>query len=56
MVWSYGVDGFHAVDNSNNTLYIAATNRGLNYFTDGGMTGHKVAVHIQLNKDYVMEL
>jgi len=43
MVWSYGVDGFHAVDNSNNTLYIAATNRGLNYFTDGGIAGHKVA-------------
>jgi alcohol dehydrogenase (cytochrome c) len=43
MIWSYGVDGFHAVDNSNNTLYIAATNRGLNYFTDGGIAGHKVA-------------
>jgi alcohol dehydrogenase (cytochrome c) len=43
MIWSYGVDGFHAVDNSKNTLYIAATNRGLNYFTDGGIAGHKVA-------------
>jgi alcohol dehydrogenase (cytochrome c) len=43
MVWSYGVDAYHAVDNNNNnTLYIIATNRGLNYFTDG-IAGHKVA-------------
>jgi alcohol dehydrogenase (cytochrome c) len=43
MIWSYGVDGFHAVDNINNTLYVAATNRGVNYFTDGGIAGHKVS-------------
>jgi alcohol dehydrogenase (cytochrome c) len=41
MVWSYGVYNYHAVDN--NTLYITATNRGLNFFTDG-ISGHKVAV------------
>jgi glucose dehydrogenase len=41
MVWSYGVDDYHAVDN-NNTLYITATNRGVNYFTDG-IAGHKLA-------------
>ena len=42
MVWSYGVHNYHAVDNSNNTLYIAATNKGVNYFTDG-ISGHKIA-------------
>ena len=48
MIWSYGVYNYHAVDNvggddnNNNTLYIAATNRGLNFFTDG-ISGHKVA-------------
>lgn len=40
MVWSYGVYNYHAVDNT--TLYITATNRGLNFFTDG-ISGHKVA-------------
>ena len=40
MIWSYGVYNFHAVDND--TLYITATNRGLNFFTDG-ISGHKVA-------------
>ena len=40
MVWSYGVYNYHAVDNS--TLYISATNRGLNYFTDG-ISGHKIS-------------
>jgi alcohol dehydrogenase (cytochrome c) len=39
MVWSYGVFNYHAVDN-NNTLYITATNRGVNYFTDG-IAGHR---------------
>src|SRR6266496_145769 len=42
MVWSYGIFNFHAVDN-NNTLYISATNRGLNYFTDSGVAGHRIA-------------
>jgi alcohol dehydrogenase (cytochrome c) len=42
MVWSYGVHNYHAVDNSNNTLYIAVTNKGVNYFTDG-ISGHKIA-------------
>ncbi|HEX9318063.1 MAG TPA: PQQ-binding-like beta-propeller repeat protein [Nitrososphaeraceae archaeon] len=41
MIWSYGVDGFHAVDNSNKTLYIAATNRGVNIFTNG-ISGYKI--------------
>jgi alcohol dehydrogenase (cytochrome c) len=40
MIWSYGVYNYHAIDNS--TLYITATNRGLNFFTDG-ISGHKVA-------------
>src|SRR5919202_564488 len=42
LVWSYGIFNYHAIDN-NNTLYIAATNRGLNYFTDNGVAGHRVA-------------
>ncbi len=40
MIWSYGVYNYHAVDE--NTLYITATNRGLNFFTDG-ISGHKIA-------------
>lgn len=40
MVWSYGVFNYHAVDG--NTVYIPATNRGLNYFTDG-ISGHKIS-------------
>jgi alcohol dehydrogenase (cytochrome c) len=42
MVWFYGVYNYHAVDNSDDTLYITATNRGVNYFTDG-IAGHKIA-------------
>ncbi len=38
MVWSYGVYNYHAVDED--TIYISATNRGLNFFTDG-LSGHK---------------
>lgn len=41
MVWSYGVYNYHAVDND--TLYVSATNRGLNFFTDG-ISGHREAV------------
>lgn len=40
MIWSYGVYSYHAVDSD--SLYIAATNRGLNFFTDG-ISGHKIA-------------
>ena len=40
MIWSYGIYNYHAVDND--TLYITATNRGLNFFTDG-ISGHKIA-------------
>lgn len=40
MTWSYGVYNYHAIDND--TLYITATNRGLNFFTDG-LSGHKEA-------------
>lgn len=40
MIWSYGVYNYHAVDND--TLYLTATNRGLNFFTDG-ISGHKEA-------------
>jgi alcohol dehydrogenase (cytochrome c) len=43
IVWSYGIFNYHAIDNDNNTLYIAATNRGVNYFTDKGVAGHRVA-------------
>jgi outer membrane protein assembly factor BamB len=39
-IWAYGVYNYHAVDND--TVYIPATNRGLNFFTDG-ISGHKVA-------------
>ncbi|WP_458743318.1 outer membrane protein assembly factor BamB family protein [Candidatus Nitrosocosmicus sp. T] len=38
MIWAYGVYNYHAVDDD--TLYITATNRGLNFFTDG-ISGHK---------------
>ena len=38
MIWSYGVYNYHAVDED--TLYITATNRGLNFYTDG-LSGHK---------------
>lgn len=34
LIWSYGIFNYHAVD-GNDTLYITATNRGINYFTDG---------------------
>lgn len=40
MTWSYGVYNYHAIDSD--TLYITATNRGLNFFTDG-LSGHKEA-------------
>jgi alcohol dehydrogenase (cytochrome c) len=40
MVWSYGIYNYHAVDND--TLYVSATNRGLNFFTDG-ISGHKIS-------------
>jgi alcohol dehydrogenase (cytochrome c) len=43
VVWSYGIFNYHAIDNNDNTLYIAATNRGVNYFTDKGVAGHRVA-------------
>jgi glucose dehydrogenase len=39
MVWSYGINSFHAV--YDDTLYIAAVNRGVNYFADG-IKGHRV--------------
>jgi alcohol dehydrogenase (cytochrome c) len=42
MVWYFGVDDYLAVDNNSNTLFITATNRGVNYFTDG-IAGHKIA-------------
>lgn len=38
MIWSYGIYNYHAVDED--TIYIPATNRGLNFFTDG-LSGHK---------------
>lgn len=41
LIWAYGVYNYHAVDDKN-TLYITATNRGLNFFTDG-ISGHKEA-------------
>jgi alcohol dehydrogenase (cytochrome c) len=41
LIWAYGVYNYHAVDN-NDTLYITATNRGLDFFTDG-LSGHKKA-------------
>jgi outer membrane protein assembly factor BamB len=41
LIWAYGVYNYHAVDN-NNTLYVTATNRGLEFFTDG-LSGHKKA-------------
>jgi outer membrane protein assembly factor BamB len=44
MIWTYGIFNYHAVDD-NNTLYIAATNRGLNYFTNGIYGDKKAAPH-----------
>ncbi len=43
IIWSYGIFNYHAVDDSNNTLYITSTNRGVNYFTDKGVSGHRTA-------------
>ena len=40
MIWFYGISNYHAVDDASKTLYISATNRGVNYFTDG-IAGHK---------------
>ena len=40
MIWFYGISNYHAVDDVSKTLYISATNRGVNYFTDG-IAGHK---------------
>jgi outer membrane protein assembly factor BamB len=40
MIWAYGVYNYHAVDTD--TLYITATNRGLDFFTDG-LDGYKEA-------------
>jgi outer membrane protein assembly factor BamB len=45
LVWSYGIFNYHATDSNSNTstLYVAATNGGVNYFTDGGVAGHRIA-------------
>jgi alcohol dehydrogenase (cytochrome c) len=43
IIWSYGIFNYHAVDASDNTLYITSTNRGLNYFTDEGSAGHRIS-------------
>jgi alcohol dehydrogenase (cytochrome c) len=40
-VWSYGIFNYHSIDKD--TIYIAATNRGVNYFTDKGVAGHREA-------------
>jgi len=40
MIWSYGIFNYHAINN--NTLYITATNRGNNYFTDDDLKGHRI--------------
>ncbi len=50
MVWSYGVYNYHAVDND--TLYVSATNRGLNFFTDG-ISGHREAVSNSIEQGLV---
>jgi alcohol dehydrogenase (cytochrome c) len=39
----HGIFNYNAVDN-NNTLFITATNWGLDYFTDNGVDGHRVGV------------
>src|SRR5918911_3870632 len=44
MIWTYGIFNYHAIDD-NNTLYITATNRGLNYFTNGIYGDKKAAPH-----------
>ena len=38
IVWTYGIDNYHAVDN--NTLYVTTNGRGLNFFTNG-IVGYK---------------
>jgi outer membrane protein assembly factor BamB len=42
LIWSYGIFNYHAVDD-NNSIYLAAVNRGVNYFTDEGQAGHRIA-------------
>ncbi len=39
VVWTYGIDDYHAVDN--NTLYVTTNGRGLNFFTNG-IVGYKI--------------
>jgi len=55
MIWVYGILNYHAVDNGNNTLFVSATNRGVNHFTgnnsddgrgggggSGGIAGYRI--------------
>lgn len=42
LVWTYGIDSYHAVDN-NNTLYITTNGRGLNFFTNG-LSGYRLPI------------
>lgn len=40
LVWTYGIDAYHAVDN-NNSLYVTTNGRGLNFFANG-ISGHRI--------------
>jgi glucose dehydrogenase len=55
MIWVYGIFNYHAVDSGDNTLFVSATNRGVNHFTgnisddgddsggeSGGVAGYRI--------------
>lgn len=50
LVWTYGIDSYHAVDN-NNTLYISTNGRGLNFFTYG-ISGYRLPIAKSIELGY----
>ena len=55
MIWFYEISNYHAVDAAGNTMYISATNRGVNYFTDV-VAGHKKTAPHTYKIGFVMAL
>jgi outer membrane protein assembly factor BamB/plastocyanin len=49
IVWTYGIDDYHAVDNS--TLYVTTNGRGLNFFTNG-IVGYKTPTYNTVELGY----
>lgn len=51
LVWTYGIDTYHAVDN-NNTLYVTTNGRALNFFTNG-TSGYRTPIAKSIELGYV---